>query len=201
MIFVKKSTIKWVEFVHLILSAGEMSSSKRRYGKSTWKLAVGAFKKPRRLKLVAEGNDLFSCPVESCDHNLFKSKRGCRKHVTLHHGWYYYFNEKPDVKAALPEEQIRISVKPVKIRPDTSKMPTFDMTNPIRKTFKQWLCSPVGGSKGCIQAEQIVSRVMKFLMYCCEDQEASWHIPNSVIDYCIGSVTMISHFIDYLSET
>ena len=176
-------------------------TSKRRYLKSTWKFAVGAFEKPRRLKLIADGNELFTCPVKSCDHNLFNSKRGCRKHVYVHHGWYFYFNEKPDVKAVLPEEQIKTSTRAVKNKPDTSKMPTFDKTIPMRKTFKTWLCSPVGGSKGCVQAEQIVSRVMKFLMYCCEDQEATWHIPNSVIDYCIGSVTMISNFVDYLSET
>ena len=178
-----------------------MSSPRRRYLKCTWKFAVGASKKPRRLKLVADGNSLFTCPVQSCDHNLFKSKRGCRKHVSIYHGWYFYFNEKPDAKTLLPDEQIRTAIKPVKNRPDTSKMPTFDKSSPIRKTFKTWLCSPVGGSKGFAQSEQIVSRVMKFLMYCCEDQEATWQIPNSVIDYCIGSVTMISNFIDYLSTT
>ena len=178
-----------------------MWRSSRRYSKCTWKTAVGASLKPKRLKLVADANGSFTCPVNSCDHDTFKSKRGCRKHVCRIHGWYYYFDEKPNAKAVLLMEQVNTAKKPLKIRSDTSKIPSFDKTCPLRQKFKVWLCSPVGGSKGLVQAEQIVSRVMKFLFFCCDDQDFSWHIPNSVTDYCIGSVPMISDFIDYLTTT
>lgn len=174
-----------------------MASSKR-FSKTVWKDAIGASKKPRRLKLNADSNGFYDCPVEECDHASFKSKRGCRKHTCLHHGWYFYFDQKPDTTEVLPSLQIRTFSKSVKNRVDTTKIPTFDKTCTLRMTFKYWLSSPVGGSKGLVQAEQIVSRVMKFLMFCCEDQESSWNIPNVVTDYCIGSVTLISDFVDNL---
>ena len=173
-------------------------ASQKRHSKVTWKTALGASTKPKRLKLVEDKDGFFNCPVVDCENASFKSKRGCRKHVCLHHGWYFFFDEKPDAKAVLPSEQVKTFVKPIKDRSDTTKMPTFDESCSLRKTFKYWLSSPVGGSKGISQAEQIVSRVMKFLMFCCEDHEPTWNIPNSVTDYCIGSVTLISDFVDYL---
>ena len=36
------------------------------------------------------------------------------------------------------------------------------------------------------------------MKYCCADVSPSWDIPESVVDYCLGSVTMISDFVGYL---
>ena len=40
--------------------------------------------------------------------------------------------------------------------------------------------------------------VLKYLNYCCADVSLSWGIPKSVVDYCLGSVTMVSDFVGYL---
>ena len=36
------------------------------------------------------------------------------------------------------------------------------------------------------------------MKYCCADASILWDIPESVVDYCVGSVTMISDFVEYL---
>ena len=39
-------------------------------------------KKKRKLKLRAsEEDNTFKCPVKYCDHEGFKTERGCRKHI------------------------------------------------------------------------------------------------------------------------
>ena len=60
--------------------------------------------------------------------------------------------------------------------------------------FKKWLQSPSGGES---QADQLLCKVLKYLKYCCADVFISWDIPESVVDYCLGSVTMISDFVGY----
>ena len=66
--------------------------------------------------------------------------------------------------------------------------------------FKTWLVSPGGGGKGHVQADQLVCKVLKFAKYCCQDVASSWDVPVNVIDYCIGSVTMLSEFVDFLKD-
>ena len=51
--------------------------------KSVWKNANGASNKAKRLHLVPDQDGFFTCPVSNCDSNSYRSKRGCRKHVTL----------------------------------------------------------------------------------------------------------------------
>ena len=94
--------------------------------KNVWKNAVGAFKKPRRLHLVADADGYFYCPVHNCDTDGFRSQRGCRKHVFMKHGWYYYFHEKPTVDDVLPAPHLRTNSRlPRTKRSTTSKMPMF----------------------------------------------------------------------------
>ena len=62
--------------------------------------------------------------------------------------------------------------------------------------FKKWLQSPGGGGKGESQADQLLCKVLKYLKYCRADVSLSWNIPESVVDYCLGSVAMISDFVD-----
>ena len=70
--------------------------TKQILSKASWKDAIGATKKPKRLKLLSH-NGLFICPIAYCESEPYRSKRGCRKHVFTKHGWYYYFEEKPDI--------------------------------------------------------------------------------------------------------
>jgi len=73
---------------------------KRTFSKKEWKNAPGASEKPKRLKLEPDISGIFLCPLNGCDSNAYRSQRGCRKHVTEKHGWYFYFNEKPKLEDA-----------------------------------------------------------------------------------------------------
>ena len=53
---------------------------KRILSKASWKDAIGATKKPKRLKLMSH-NGLFICPIAYCESEPYRSKRGCCKHV------------------------------------------------------------------------------------------------------------------------
>ena len=169
--------------------------------KSVWKDALGASKKPRRLHLLADDDGLFSCPVNICDSGLYETQRGCRKHVHNRHGWYYYFDVKPNVEHVLPQTTITKKAVKKSKRSNTKDMPMFNKDCLFDKTFKNWLCSPGGGSKGYVQASQVSCRLLKFLKFCCADCCPTWEIPNAVVDYCLGSIASISDFIDYLKDT
>ena len=67
--------------------------TKRILSKAAWKDAIGANKKPKKLKLLPH-NELFICPITSCEREPYQSKRGCLEHVFTKHGWYYYFEKK-----------------------------------------------------------------------------------------------------------
>ena len=48
----------------------------------------GAAKLKKRLMLVANVHRIFQCPIGDCEHEGFRSQRGCRKHVTKSHLGY-----------------------------------------------------------------------------------------------------------------
>ena len=59
-----------------------------------------------------------------------------------------------------------------KITPRKSRaIASFDSTNKIAKNFFSWLTGSGGGCKSDRQAQQIVSKCLKFLKFCCEDEE------------------------------
>ena len=180
------------------MSFGAMPS--KLLPKSTWRNAVGASEKPKRLHLRPDEEGLFHCPIKHCDSNPYTTQRGCRKHVYQRHGWYYFFDVKPIVEDVLPLFSTRIATINKPKRSSTSNMPMFLKTCRSYKTFKRWLQSPAGGSKSESQADQIASRFMKFAKFCCDDVSEAWEIPDTVVDYCLGSVTLISDFIEYLRE-
>ena len=64
--------------------------------------------------------------------------------------------------------------------------------------FQKLLTKPCGGDKGENQADQLLCKVLKCLKYCCAGVSPSGDIPESVVDYCLGSITMISDFLEYL---
>ena len=80
--------------------------TKRILSKPAWKDAIGATKKPKRLKLLSH-NELFICPVVSCESEPYQSKRDGRKHVFPKYGGYYYFEEKPNIAKVFPEFNTR----------------------------------------------------------------------------------------------
>ena len=74
--------------------------------KAEWKNVTGAKEKSRRIHLKANQHGHFCCPLPSSDSLSFKSQRGCRKHASTKHGWYYYFEEKPNWKVFLAKKKI-----------------------------------------------------------------------------------------------
>ena len=148
--------------------------------KHVWKDAVGAKKKSRRLSIQKSTDGLFHCPVSSCDNLPYKSQRGCRKHVYQRHGWFYYFDERPDIDEVLPKQIVETSKITKAKKSQTSDMPSFLKTCTIYKSFRDWLMSPGGSSKGRVQAEQISSRVLKYFRFCCQDVCPTWDIPFSI---------------------
>jgi len=170
------------------------------FSKKIWKNAIGASIKPKRLHLIEDSDGRFYCPVPNCDSFSFTTKRGCRKHVFTRHGWYYFFESRPDAKDVLPEISISKGKPKKSIRSRTNNMPMFSKECNFDKMFKLWLCSPGGGMKSYSQASQISCRVLKFLKFCCQDCCSSWDIPFTVVDFCLGNLTAISDFIEYLKS-
>ena len=168
--------------------------------KHIWKNAVGASSKPKRLNLIPNGKGLYDCPVRNCDSNYYTTQRGCRKHVYQKHGWYYYFDLKPNIEDVLPECSVRANVIQKSKRSNTRDVPMFLKRCSLHKGFKHWLMCAGGGSKSEVQADQISCRVLKFLKFCCQDTSSTWDIPLAVVDYCMGSVNLISDFIECLKD-
>ena len=171
--------------------------AKRILSKTSWKDAIGAAKEPKRLNFFSH-NGLFICPVACCESEPCRSKRGCRKHVFTKHGWYYYFEEKPDIAKVFPEFSTRRNNYQLPKRVKTSTIPMFLKTCVVGVNFKKWLQSPGGEGKFERQADQLLCKALKYLNCSCANVSISCYIPESVVDYCLGSVTMISDFVEYL---
>ena len=154
------------------------------------------YQKTQKIE-ISVTNGLFICPVVSCERELYQSKCGCRKRVFKKHGWYYYFEEKPDIAKVFPEFDTRRNNDQLLKLVKTSNMPLFLKACVVGVNFKKWLQSLGGGGKSENQADQLLYKVLKYLKYCCADVSPSWDIPESVVDYCLGSVTMISDVVGY----
>ena len=74
-------------------------------------------------------------------------------------------------------------------------MPVFLKTCVVGVNFEKWLESPSGSGNGQNQADQLLSKVLKNLKYYCADVCLSWYIPESVVDYYLGFLTLISDFV------
>lgn len=162
-----------------------------------WKCLEGAFKKPRRLHLVKGGDGLEHCPVTGCEHPGFTSQRGCRKHVKTIHGWYYYFDEKPTAcpsPFAIDQAKEKVCRQPV---------PGCSTDNDFARSFSQWLRSSGGGGKSSKQSDSSVTRALKFLKFCSDEnggaEEDVINSPN-LIDYALGSPHLLTKFVDSLKD-
>ena len=116
----------------------------------------------------------------------------------MKHGWYYYFEEKPDIAKVFPEFSTRTNDYQLAKQVKTSNMPMFLKTCVVGVNFKKLLQSPRRGRRGKNQANQLLYKVLEHLKYCCADVSLSWDFCKSVVDCCLGSVTMISDFVGYL---
>lgn len=173
---------------------------KRTFCKKEWKEVKGANPKAKRLKLEADNNGLYICPLPDCDSNFYKSQRGCRKHVTEKHGWYFYFDEKPKLEDAFPEKilQNQPNSKLSQTRIKSSDMPSFSEKCRIAQDFVNWICSAGGGGKDKNQAQQLCKKILKYAKYCCSDVDESFELTKTLLGYCIGSVQHIENFIIHL---
>ena len=150
------------------------------------------------MHLVRNVHGIYDCPIHTCDHNGFKSQRGCRKHVFNKHAWFYYFNERPDLVEAFPEDKTRLSTYTLPRRCQTRNMPTFSTDCQLAKNILSWLTSDGGGGKSLAQSKQVTQRILKLLRFCCGDADEDWEIPMTVVDFCMGSVDLLGKFFEYL---
>lgn len=171
----------------------------RRDAAVDWKSLDGAFNKPRRLHLEKDEEGLDHCPLSNCDHAGFASRRGCRKHVKVKHPWYTYFDEKPTIYAD--------KVKPVlDVTSSTGKttLPCCSADNEFARSLSLWLQSTTGGGKALNQAQISVTRILKFLKYCCEEsgeEESTVLSTAQMVDYFLCSSKFLTDFLDYLENT
>ena len=174
-----------------------------RRSKSDWRSAEGGFLKARRLHLRPDAKSgAYHCPVSSCEHGKsFLSVRGCRKHVTSLHGWYFFFRYKPRGNGIVPYESTSSLLDTAGAkRASTATMPSLASTCSFSQSFVAWLMSDSGGSKSATQAEQISCRIRKYLRYCFPDEDADYEIPGSAVDSSLTCVNKLLCFIDELRE-
>ena len=172
---------------------------KRIFSKAFWKDAVGAAKKCKRLKLIPKEDRLFYCPISTCETNGYKSQRGCRKHVFTRHGWFYYFDEKPSMEVVFPGLHLNNSSYTLTKRSRTSEIPMFSKDCLAAKNMTSWLKSAGGGGKNIKQANEIITRILKFAKFCCQDIDAE-NVSYETLEYCLNSTKNIEEFINYLKE-
>ena len=172
---------------------------KRTFSKNDWKAVEGASVKPKRLKLEPNGQGLYVCPLESCDSDSYKSQRGCRKHVFVKHGWFYYFDKKPDVQEAFPQKLFQTAKRQTG-RKKTWDMPSFSDRCQLAKDFISWICSAGGGGKDVNQAEQLCKKILKFCKFCCQNLDDDYEVTRTVFEYCVGSVELIQKFMTFLEN-
>ena len=169
----------------------------RKKAQIDWKSLEGALKKPRRLHLVKGSDGLDHCPVTGCEHRGFASQRGCRKHVKNIHGWYYYFDDKPTVCLS------PFPIAEAKEKVCKRQVPGCSTDNDFARSFSQWLQSSCGGGKSRKQSDSSVTRALKFLKFCCDEngaaEEDMINSPN-LIDYALGSPHLLTKFVDSLKD-
>ena len=127
-------------------------------------------------------------------------QRGCRKHVKNEHSWYYYFDKKPD---SAQIDQLHVDQNnnfeandQITLRKSWA-IASFDPANKIAKTFFSWLTGSGGGCKSDRQAQQIVSKCLKFLKFCCEDEE---ELTFDIVDFSLCSPNLLFKFVDTMQD-
>ena len=167
--------------------------------KVNWSVIDEASPKPKRLHLEKDEVDsLYHCPIQECDHDGFQSQRGCRKHVNTKHSWFFYFDEKADSKEIdFPMENSIQDQTSETTKYAAKLLPSFSSSCDIGEVFTKWLTGSGGGCKKDRTAQQIVTRCLKFLRFCCEEEE---ELTFDVVDFSLCSPNLWFRFIDYLHD-
>ena len=179
-----------IDYIIMLLGVVVM---KRRMLNIDWCAINGASRKKRILHFNEDSSGVFICPVSTCLHSGFKSKRGIRKHISSIHNWYYYFNEQPVINRAEIKENRN------KSKCSTLKMPAFSLTEGIGKEFLDWLLTPCGGGKSNKEALQTGRRAMKFLKASMGEQQEE-KVSERYADCCLGSPSVIMSFLQDITE-
>ena len=167
--------------------------------KVNWSDIDGASPKPKRLHLEKdEADSLYHCPIQECHHDGFQSQRGCRKHVNTKHSWFFYFDEKPDSKEIDFAMEDTIQDRTSETTKHAVKLlPSFSSSCDIGEVFTKWLIGSGGGCKKDRTAQKIVTRCLKFLRFCCDDEE---ELTSDVVDFSLCCPNLLFKFIDYLQD-
>ena len=118
------------------------------------------------------------------------------------HGWFYYFDVKPDLKLSRTNvrQQGKGSILLEKShRTQTSTIPSFTQDTPFGHETVNWLQSMAGGGKSKCLANQVLSKSLKYIRFCSEDF-LDEEVTESNIDYCLGSTSHVYRFFDYLEK-
>ena len=177
--------------------------------KIEWSDIDGALPKPKRLHLEKDDADsLYHCPIQLCEHEGFQSQRGCRKHINNKHSWFFYFDEKPHVDLKLAPKLFQSANEIVRLKyrwwfivyalKTRRKIEAFLLTfSQIGEQFTTWLTGSDGGYKRDRPAQQIVRRCLKFLKFCCKEEE---ELSFDVMDFSLCSPSLLFKFIECLQE-
>ena len=168
------------------LTGQKLTAHHRNLNGFTWK----------RAKQIACITD---CPIQVCDHDGFKSHRGCRKHVNTKHIWFFFFDEKPDQGGLVASTKGLADVDKSSdiAKPACRVLSSFSVSSAIGESFTKWLTGSDGGCKKDRTAQQIVKRCFKFLKFCCEDEE---ELSFEVLDFSLCSHSLLFKFIDHLQD-
>ena len=105
---------------------------------------------------IANLHEIFQCPLSDCEHEGSRSQRGCRKHVTNSHPWFFYFDENPkdiiDNKAA---PQNTCEEKTNEPKDSSSNIIPDDVI--FSEIFAKWMCSSTGGARTKAHAYSVLS--------------------------------------------
>ena len=165
-----------------------------------WSKLPNASPKPKRLHLEEDDSDgLFHCPVQGCKRDGFTTQRDCRKHAKNKHRWYFYFDEKPNITQieACQEQSNKTDNNDDKSSLKIRRALSFDMSSRIAQDFLSWLTGSGGGCKSDRQAHQIVSRCLKFLKFCWEEDE---DLTFEIVDFSLCSPSLLFKFVDMMQD-
>ena len=86
-------------------------------------------------------------------------------------------------------------VSPTCSKPGARSISSFPSSSQIGEQFTTWLVGSDGAYKREHPAQQIVNSCLKFLKFCCEEEE---ELNFEVMDFSLCSPSLLFKFIDYL---
>jgi len=119
---------------------------------------------------------------------------------------FFYFDEKPNLKeitdslngaSKFPIESTSQGQTSETTKHAGKLLPSFLLSCDIGEVFTKWMIGSGGGYKKDRAATQIVTRCLKFLRFCCEDEEK---LSFDLVDFGLCSPNLLVKFIDYLQD-